>query len=477
MGADEVDGHQAGELLAVLAAAAAAGAADQRRAAARRVGADAAARAERALLDAADAAGIARRRSGKRTLASGRDQPAGQRRRSEMHARRVELARLAGDGREAAQQGHELLVGGGVHARPRRGAARRRLAVADAVDGRRATGRECGREGTPVRGEQVHLAVAAGDRIDLAIGAAARRDAPVAQALVAGIGAAHLVARTFDRAHRQGHRPNATLLEHLQDVLVALRHRMGHRGAELAREQASALALARDRFDAAVQRRADDLGPDRVALVVGPADAEERAGVRRELAQLPLALVRDQLAEAHEVHLLLDLLLADEAEGLPVGRLELSLVVDARLELLGDLLSQRFEERVLERAEVPAQFLLRDDDLVALRDLGRVLGQDREVLGHVRRRRRRRRADQTHGRVERGLGARVDRIHQGVGPTSAANSSKTGEDVPSMSPKVAPPPGTASRSGRARGPCPRRVSGAANRGSRAAGRPLPGSAE
>jgi hypothetical protein len=103
-------------------------------------------------------------------------------------------------------------------------------------------------------------------------------------------------------------------------ICRSTRHRVRDRLPELAREDAAALALARDRHDAAVQRRADDLGAQRIPLVVGPPEIEQRAHVGGELAQLVLALVRDHLAEADEVHLLLDLLLVDQAERLPVGR-------------------------------------------------------------------------------------------------------------------------------------------------------------
>jgi hypothetical protein len=171
-----------------------------------------------------------------------------------------------------------------------------------------------------------------------------------------------------------------------------------------------------DGLDAAVQRGADDLGAQGIPLVVGAAEVEERAHVRGELAQLPLALVRDHLAEAHEVHLLLDLGLVDEAERLPVGRLELALGVDARRELLGDLLAQRFAERVLVGAEVAAQLLLGEHELVALGDLDRGLRLRVQHLGDPRRRRGDRRAHHLDGCVERGLGARFDQIHLGGKP-------------------------------------------------------------
>ena len=330
-------------------------------------------------------------------------------------AHRAELVGVR-HGREAAQQGHELLVGRGVAAwlpaaAAARRAPRRRHRIADAVRRRLvgnavASARRCAASRS--------RSLAPEPVVELAVPAAGGTAAVARQAGVPRVGGAeHLVARALDRAHRQVHRMDAALLQHLDDLRVALRHRLGHVLPELAGVDAAMVAVARDRFDALVQRRADDLGAQRVALVVGAAEREERSHVGRQVAQLPVALVRDQLAEADVVHPRLDLLDIDQAERLPVGRLELALLVDLGREVLGDPLAQRLVERALEHAHVATQLLHRVEDELALGRPGGALCLHVETFCHAHRRRRGRRPDEVHGRVERGLYAWFDRIHLG----------------------------------------------------------------
>ena len=202
---------------------------------------------------------------------------------------------------------------------------------------------------------------------------------------------------------------------------------------------------------------------------------EQRAHVGRQVAQLPVALVRDQLAEADVVHLRLDLLHVDQAQRLPVGRLELALVVDLGREVLGDALAQRLVEGALEHAEISAQLLHRVEDQLPLGRAGGVLRLQVEAFRHAHRGRRGRRPDEIHGRVERGLYAWFDRIHRGRRRSTGlrqAQAAPCEDEVPSsMAPKIGPGRGTASRSGPGHRlpPVPGRVfSAAANRGSRAA---------
>ena len=140
------------------------------------------------------------------------------------------------------------------------------------------------------------------------------------QTLVARIDAMQLIARAVDGAHRQPDRPHAALLQAAQDLAVAGRHRLRHHLAHVARQQLAAVGVVGHRFDRAVQRRAEHIGAQRVALLVGAAGPHHRAHVGGEIAQLPFAFVRDHLAEAVVVHPLLDLAVVDQAERLPVGR-------------------------------------------------------------------------------------------------------------------------------------------------------------
>ena len=80
--------------------------------------------------------------------------------------------------------------------------------------------------------------------------------------------------------------------------------------------RASSLRVSRswrDGLDRAVQRGADRLGPKRVAVLVGAADAQQRAHVGGQVAQFPFAFVRDRLADAVGEHALLDLVVLDQA--------------------------------------------------------------------------------------------------------------------------------------------------------------------
>ena len=332
---------------------------------------------------------------------------------------RVEFAGAAGDGREAPQQRHQLGVGrrrcaadigevaGGVPAgtrarRPRHGAGVHRGVVTAraAAGGRRRRLSSGGGERSSMLVHQ--LAVA--DRSQ--IGAAAARQRR--QVGIARIEARDLVARAFHGAHLQAHRLDAAPLQPDDDLRIALGHRLCHRLAEVAGEDAARIGIVGNRLDSPVERGAEDVAAQRVAVFVGAAAAGDRSHVRGQVAQLPFAFVRDQLADALVVHALLDLAVVDQAERLPVGRGGLGLGLETRFELVPDLVLQRVVERALEAAEVAAQILLRGKDR---HPFGAAAGRRRELLAHASRHRGDGGPELDHGRFHRSLQARFRTSH------------------------------------------------------------------
>ena len=233
--------------------------------------------------------------------------------------------------------------------------------------------------------------------------AAARRRTPGGrQVAVPGVVAGQLVAGSLDGPDAQLHRLDAAQLKRPQNFGVAVRHRFGHREAEAARQHLAGVGVIGHGLDAAVQGGTEDVGAQRVAVLVGAIGAGHGAHERGEVAQLPLARVRDGLPDAVVVHPLLDLTVVDEAERLPVGRCLLAPDIGAQHQVLADLLAERFVERPAEEVEVATQFVLGQSDRVACRRMGRRAGRRSQAVAKPRRHRRGGRPDLVHRRLEGG---------------------------------------------------------------------------
>ncbi|HEX6363059.1 MAG TPA: hypothetical protein VFZ93_08885, partial [Albitalea sp.] len=166
----------------------------------------------------------------------------------------------------------------------------RRLPARDASAARRAAARRAAAGGRFAReAHRLRRAVAA--RSGEVAGT--RHGRRVAHAGVAGVRG---VPGPVHRAQREAHRLHAALLQVLHDRAVAGGHRRGHRLAELAREQLAAVGVRRHGLHGAKDGVAERLAAQRVAFLVGRAEAQHRAHVAGELAQLPFARVRDLLA-------------------------------------------------------------------------------------------------------------------------------------------------------------------------------------
>jgi len=108
-----------------------------------------------------------------------------------------------------------------------------------------------------------------------------------------------------------------------------------------------------------------------IAVLVGLSDAQDRAHVRIEFAQFPLAVDRDRLRQAIRGDHFFDLLVVNQRQRLPIGRPR-----DARgfgrLDVLVDALEQCLVEDDVERRQLAAQDELRRHVVFAL--LGTVGG-------------------------------------------------------------------------------------------------------
>ena len=198
------------------------------------------------------------------------------------------------------------------------------------------------------------------------------------------------------------------------------------------------VAVARDRLDAAVQGRADDLGAQRVALVVGAAEAEQRPHVRRQVAQLPVRTrARSAGRGGREFICVSTSCTSTRLSVCQSADSSLRLLSTARRQVLGDPLAQRARERrpgTMPRLRRSSCMALKHQ--LALGGPGGVLRLHRREFRPRIARRRGRRPDQVHGCVERGLRAWFDRIHlSGDAPRRlrrAQSTSRAGESSSSM---------------------------------------------
>ena len=131
--------------------------------------------------------------------------------------------------------------------------------------------------------------------------------------------------------------------------------------------------------------------------------AQDAAHVRVKLAQLGLAAMREQLADALERDPLLDLSLGDEADRLPVGRRWLAAAFGVRDDVVGDALAQRARERRQQQLAVLEDVDLRERELAALAIRARRLHEDEQAVG-----------DLDDGGVERGPDAVLRGREHGV---------------------------------------------------------------
>ena len=240
--------------------------------------------------------------------------------------RRIENAGPAGEEGQAAQQVHQVRVGFGDCAAARVGGAATRSATATTTAATTAatTEKRCG------LGRRV-----VASRADVATGMTAvkvrarrageitrlssRRLQRVAHARVARLIAGQGVAGTFDGLHREADGVDIAALQVLNDRRVALGHRLAHRVTHLARQQLASFGIGSHGQQAAADRAAEHVCAQRVALLVGAADAEYSAHVGRHLAKFPFAGVRDLLADAVGQHALIELMVFHERQRLPVG--------------------------------------------------------------------------------------------------------------------------------------------------------------
>ena len=220
---------------------------------------------------------------------------------------------------------------------------------------------------------------------------------------VAGLGAAHLVARPFDRAHRHPGGLHAARSEVAHDLGIAHRHRACHGPAQVTREQLAQVELVGHRLDGAVQRGADDLGAQRVAAVVDMGGAQKGAHVAVEFAQLGFGFVGDELRDAVGHHALLDLLIVHQAERLPVGGTQRAARRAARCQVAGDLVAQRVAKGGMKDGNVAHQVNPGQQHQVALDDASARLGHRAEHVGHAIGDGSGGRLDLAHRRVECGL--------------------------------------------------------------------------
>ena len=138
----------------------------------------------------------------------------------------------------------------------------------------------------------------------------------------AGVGstepAVHRVRPAARGPHRQAHRTHAGVPQVGHDVTVGLAHRQRQRAADLGAQHLAHLGAVGNRLDRADHRLAHHLGPQRVAVVVGRAQVQQRAHVGVEFADLPLAGVGDFLREAVGRDVDLHLMVVHQRQRFPV---------------------------------------------------------------------------------------------------------------------------------------------------------------
>ena len=245
--------------------------------------------------------------------------------------------------------------------------------------------------------------------------------ARAAQRRIGRVDARQLVARAVELPHRQHHRLHAAVLQPAQDLRVALGHRLGHCGTELAGQQLARVGLLRYRFDRTVQRGAEQLGAQRVAVFVGAAGLQQRTHVGGQLAQLGVAGVRYLLADAVGVHPFFDRVVVDQAEGLPIGSSERAFAIFTRRQLVLNAPRELVGEHLVKHADVAAQIELSRDHQIALGDPAARLRHQAEAFRHAAGHRRQRGPDQVDCRVERGSQEGVGSGHlETIGPLSPA---------------------------------------------------------
>ncbi len=208
---------------------------------------------------------------------------------------------------------------------------------------------------------------------------------------------------------------HAARLQVAQDLGVASLHGFRQRHAHLAGEQPARFSVLGHRFDGAVGGQTDRLGPQRVAVLVA-ADRVEQAGhVRRHFTQFPFAVLADLRSDAVGVHALLDFVVVDQAEGLPVCRFQPPAAVGARRKVLADAIAQLVSEHQMEVGHVAAQVELRRQQRVALARLRDRKRQRAQQIRDAVRHRRDGRVDQADSRIECDLLAGICRVHRGGG--------------------------------------------------------------
>ena len=216
-------------------------------------------------------------------------------------------------------------------------------------------------------------------------------------------------------AHGQAHRLHAAVAPGLHDVGIHLGHALGQAPAQFDAEQLAHLGPRRHRFHTGQQGLADDLRPQRIAVVVGPAQAQQRAHVGIQLTQLPLAGMLDRQAEAVGFDAGFHLVVVHQAQGLPGGGGRSARGLAAGRGFARHLMVQRVVEGMAEGGLLAVQLELGRQEVVALMDAqAGECGQAQAV--HAALRRLTGGMLDAQGRsLQRGVGTRKRRIHDAHG--------------------------------------------------------------
>lgn len=206
--------------------------------------------------------------------------------------------------------------------------------------------------------------------------------------------------RHVGRANREIRLAHPLCTEVFGDGPVAAHQPSCERLADLLGQNLLRRRIVADLLDRRMHGRADDVAAQRVALGVGPAVLQQTAGVAGELAQLDVALVADELADALERQPVLDLRVADEADRIPVGLLTLQRGGTLGPGSLVHLLAQRRGEGLAKRLLMLQQMRLRPVEPIAIGVGRRRLGRLEQVVHGLTHRDRRRGADEIARLVE-----------------------------------------------------------------------------